>query len=306
MADALSAVESARTPNPGAALLGYIQSVHGSQASISLLPHGAGPSRAGATVGKFVKIHTGKAIADRSDHRCRGRTDSQGPRPLRHRQCRPHRRDQRSRWGAFPPRHRGISDHRRSGQRADQQRAAAGVRSAGSQDAAHRPAAAGSQHRRRSRHRGIAEQAFCRARHHRRRQVQRGGADPAADHAGAAQSARAAARRAQRIRPLLRRARQYRHTAQSEAAVLAVQFRGDRRHHLRRPSGVRRRGRHSRRGHSASQGRLYAIPRRRSTPRMSATPSTRRCRTGSPICSARSTSAWASWRTAPRASSITS
>ncbi len=62
MAEAFPASETARGANATASLLGYIQSVHGSQASISLLPHGSGPSRAGATVGKFVKIHTGKAL----------------------------------------------------------------------------------------------------------------------------------------------------------------------------------------------------------------------------------------------------
>ena len=59
MADAAPAPETGKISN---ALIGYVQSVHGSQASISLLPHSSGPSRAGATVGKFVKIHTGKAL----------------------------------------------------------------------------------------------------------------------------------------------------------------------------------------------------------------------------------------------------
>jgi hypothetical protein len=61
MADVSPAPEIAKASNATVPLLGYIHSVHGSQASISLLPHGTGPSRAGATVGKFVKIHTGKA-----------------------------------------------------------------------------------------------------------------------------------------------------------------------------------------------------------------------------------------------------
>ncbi len=61
MVDAVPTAETVR-PNATGSLLGYIQSVHGSQASISLLPHGSGSSRAGATVGKFVKIHTGKAL----------------------------------------------------------------------------------------------------------------------------------------------------------------------------------------------------------------------------------------------------
>jgi len=62
MADATSTPEIGRASNTSGTLLGYVQAVHGSQASISLLPHGGGLNRAGATVGKFVKIHTGKAL----------------------------------------------------------------------------------------------------------------------------------------------------------------------------------------------------------------------------------------------------
>jgi uncharacterized protein len=62
MADATPTSETGRPSTVTGALVGYIQSVHGSQASISLLPHSTGISRAGATVGKFVKIHTGKAL----------------------------------------------------------------------------------------------------------------------------------------------------------------------------------------------------------------------------------------------------
>jgi DNA helicase HerA-like ATPase len=62
MADASPAPETGRVANATGSMLGYIQSVHGSQASVSLLPHGSGLNRAGGTVGKFVKIHTGKAL----------------------------------------------------------------------------------------------------------------------------------------------------------------------------------------------------------------------------------------------------
>src|SRR5271154_788631 len=62
MTDANPAAETGRVSSGSAVLVGYIQSVHGSQASISLLPHSTGISRTGATVGKFVKIHTGKAL----------------------------------------------------------------------------------------------------------------------------------------------------------------------------------------------------------------------------------------------------
>ena len=62
------------------------------------------------------------------------------------------------------------------------------------------------------------------------------------------------ARRPQRIRPLLRRARQCRQRPQPEAAVLAVQFRGIRRRALRRPSRRRRGSRHPRRAYPGRQG----------------------------------------------------
>jgi DNA helicase HerA-like ATPase len=62
MADAAPAIDTGKVSNTSATLLGYVQAVHGSQASISLLPHSSGPSRSAATVGRFVKIHTGKAL----------------------------------------------------------------------------------------------------------------------------------------------------------------------------------------------------------------------------------------------------
>jgi uncharacterized protein len=62
MADAAPTPQNGSAVNATATLLGYIQSVHGSQASISLLPLGSGVNRAGATVGKFVKIHTARAL----------------------------------------------------------------------------------------------------------------------------------------------------------------------------------------------------------------------------------------------------
>jgi DNA helicase HerA-like ATPase len=62
MAEAAPTPVNGNAANATATLLGYIQSVHGSQASISLMPHGSGLNRAGATVGKFVKIHTARAL----------------------------------------------------------------------------------------------------------------------------------------------------------------------------------------------------------------------------------------------------
>ena len=81
-----------------------------------------------------------------------------------------------------------------------------------------------------------AEQAFRRARHHRRRQIERGHALAAADPGGAHRPSRSASRRAQRIQPLLRHAGAGAQSEQHQAAVLALQFRRDRRRVLRRPA----------------------------------------------------------------------
>jgi uncharacterized protein len=62
MAEAAPMPENGKAANATAMLLGYIQSVHGSQTSIALMPHGSGLNRAGATVGRFVKIHTARAL----------------------------------------------------------------------------------------------------------------------------------------------------------------------------------------------------------------------------------------------------
>ena len=62
MADATPVPQTGRVANATGALVGYIHSVHGSEASILLLPHVAAAGRAGTTVGKFVKIYTGKAL----------------------------------------------------------------------------------------------------------------------------------------------------------------------------------------------------------------------------------------------------
>ena len=106
---------------------------------------------------------------------------------------------------------------------------------------------------------------------------------------GAAEPAHLPDRSAQRIRPLLRRARPGADAAQPQAAVLAVQFRGDHRRHLRRPSGRRGGDRDPVRGHSGGEVRLSAISRRdrsprsprSATPRPPATPPTRRSPTAS-------------------------
>ena len=96
---------------------------------------------------------------------------------------------------------------------------------------------------------------------------------------------------AQRIRPLLRRARARPQSAQPEAAVLAVQFRGDRRRLLRAAAPASRRRsrsspRSSRSPRASTPSTQHARPYRRSKRSRSqaapATPSTRRCPTASP------------------------
>ena len=69
----------------------------------------------------------------------------------------------------------------------------------------------------------------------------------------------------QRIWPLLRRPRAGAQSAQSQAAVLAVQFRGDRRRLLRRPARRRGGGRDPLRGDPARQGQLHAATAARPT-----------------------------------------
>ena len=190
----------------------------------------------------------------------------------------------------LPARHHRISDHRRPRGADERPRAAADLQRPERQAIQRRRAAAGPVHRDADRHRATGEQALRRARHHRRRQVERRRASAAADPGGAAGSAHLPDRSAQRIRPLLRRQGAGADAAQSAAAVLAVQFRGDGRRLLRRPPGRRRGGRNPLRGHPARQGRLRAAQGRLVRPRADeeegparrrATASTRRCPTGS-------------------------
>ena len=78
-------------------------------------------------------------------------------------------------------------------------------------------------------HRQPARQAFRRARHHGRRQVVRGDRDPARDPGGQSARPHHHARPAQRVRPGVRRAGRAAQPGQPQAALLAAQFRGDRR-----------------------------------------------------------------------------
>ena len=107
----------------------------------------------------------------------------------------------------------------------------------------------------------------------------------------AAEPAHLPGRSAQRIRPLFRRQGAGAHPAQPAAAVLAVQFRGNDRRLLRRPSRRRRGSRDPFRSHPAGEVRLSAIPRRAGQPAdqdaairaIPVSPPTRRCPTASRI-----------------------
>ena len=146
--------------------------------------------------------------------------------------------------------------------------------------------AAGQLRHRLCRRRGNALQAFRGARLDRRRQIDQRFAAAQRDPEGAAEPAGLPARRPQRVWPLLRRPRAGAQPAQPEAAVLAVQFRGNRRRAVRRPSRRAGRTRHSRRSHPDGEGHLHPVPELRpdrarsaSSPSRSATPSIHRCRT---------------------------
>ena len=199
---------------------------------------------------------------------------------------RPARRNPRRRSPQIPARRHQLSDHRRCRRPDHQPGAAHGLRAERiGPDQCRHPAAGPLRHRL-CRRRGNALQALRGARLHRRRQIDRRLAAAQRNPQGAAEPAHLPARRPQRIWPLLRRPRAGAQPAQPETAVLAVQFRGNRRRPVRRPSRRAGRTRHSRRSHSDGEGHLYPVPERRpararsaSIPRRSATPSTRRCPT---------------------------
>ena len=258
----LNARDPGKTEATAGEVLGHVHSVTGAQASIGLLER----ARAASRRRDGRKVHQDphrQGALDRRHHRCLASGFAQHRRTavLRRGARRSDRRDRRSRrQNRLSPRRHRLPLDRRCGERADQQRIAAGVRYVGRQDDQDRAAAAGQRHHRCHRRRRDAEQAFRGARHHRRRQVERGRRHPAADSPGAARRPHPAARRSQRVWPLLRRTGLFGQSGKPAAAVLAVQFRGDRRRLLRRPSRSRRGSRDSRRGHSAGQGHLHPIP----------------------------------------------
>ena len=267
---------------------GRVISVRGSLARVGLLAASQmGLSEVRATVGRFVSIRCANSTIVAMITEVILREPADFRHLHRQRLGRPARRNPR-RSGApeIPARRHQLSDHRRCRRPDHQSGAAHGLcaERIGSDQCRH--PAAGSVRHRLCRYRGNALQALRGARLDRRRQIDRRVAAAERNSQIAAESADLPARRAQRIWPLFRRPRAGAQSAQSEAAVLAVQFRRDRRRAVRRPARRARGTRHSRRSHSDGEGHLYAVPElrpgraeaHRSQDR-SATPSIRRCPT---------------------------
>ena len=288
----LAAAQNASTPAQ-TETIGRVAAVTGAQATIEL------NARAGVgevpTVGKFMGLIVAEGGDHRHDHRGRrAGADGGRGRDARLPQGGAHRSDRRTarrrqRRHAFPARRHRISQYRRRRAALVGSRAAHGLRARRRRPRPYRRPAAEPEHPGARRHRQSGQPALRHPRRHRRRQVERRRHHPAEDSRHAAEPAHLPGRSAQRIRPLLRRQGAGAHAAQPAAAVLAVQFRGDHRRLLRRPSGRRRRDRDPLRSHPARQGGLSAIPRRhrrarspsgaiRATP---ASPPTRRCPTAS-------------------------
>ena len=273
--------------------LGRVLAVSGAQVTVGLTPPAPG-SMSRATVGKFLGVVSGGTvivglITEISERPLR----DQEPSLPQHRADGHGRRDQGERRGRrlFPARHHRISDDRRARDADERSRAAADLRRHQRQAVEHRRAAAGPDDPGADRHRAARQQALRRDRHHRRRQIERRRHSAPANSRRAAGPSRLPDRSAQRIRPLLRRQGAGADAAQSAAAVLAVQFRGNGRRVLRRPPRHRRRGRDPVGGDPGGQGRLRAAQRLQ-RPRADeeeghqeppATASTRRCPTASKI-----------------------
>ncbi len=244
---------------------GRVISVRGSLARVGLLAvKPDGPLRSAGHRRPLRQHPLRKFHHRRHDHRSVLRGSADLRQLHRQRLGRPARRNpRRARAPQIPARRHQLSDHRRC-RRPDQQSGAAhGLRAERIGPDQCRHPAAGSVRHRLCRCRGNALQAFRGARLDRRRQIERRVAAAERNPQVAAEPADLPARRPQRIRPLLRRPLAGAQPAQSETAVLAVQFRRDRRRAVRRPARRARGTRHPRRSHSDGEGHLYAIPERR-------------------------------------------
>ena len=178
-----------------------------------------------------------------------------------YRECvgRPARRNFRRRAPQIPARRHQLSDDRRCGRPHHGPGPSHGLCAERVGPDQCRHPAAGPLGDRLCRRRGDALQALRRPRLHRRRQIDQRVAAAQRDSQGAAEPADFPARRPQRVWPLLRRPRAGAQPAQPETAVLAVQFRRNRRRAVRRPSGRARRARHPRRSHSDGERHLHPV-----------------------------------------------
>ena len=170
----------------------------------------------------------------------------------------------------------------------------------------HRPPQPGPLDPRLRRHRPPARQALRRRRLHRRRQVERRRLDPRQDDRRPPRAPRPPPRRPQRVPRRLRRPRQRHRRREPPPAVLALQLRGDAQRPLRRQARRAGGGRNPRRAHPRRQGEVPGHARaglRRAPPGPAPLGLHRRHPLALPPPGPprpRSTSAWASSRTAPR------
>ncbi len=213
---------------------GHVLSVSGSQAAVGLAGEKPRSRQRSLHHGRQIPAHPACEIAaGRHGDRSLAGNLVRGARPGLHRDRAPRHdgRDQaaRRRQAFLPARRHRLSGDRRSGGIDHARRVAPDLRYLRLRHDRHRTPATGPLDRRLHQCRRDAEQAFRRARHHRCRQIERRCADPAADSRCAAESPAVPARRPQRVCALLRRPRAGAQSAQSETAVLAVQFRRDRR-----------------------------------------------------------------------------
>ena len=165
----------------------------------------------------------------------------------------------------FPRFQRGITGYPVVGDHVDarQRRLAPGLRHRRRRHHQHRPSAAGQLDRRLRQGRRDAAQALRLVRHDGRRQIERRRRHPAPVLAAKPQPAHLPDRPAQRVRQLLPRPGAGPQPQEPQAAVLAVQLRGDGRRVLPRPARPGGRGGDPGPGHPAGQGPVRRRARRR-------------------------------------------
>ena len=278
--------------------IGRVLAVNGSQATIGLMPQAGASDEARATVGKFLSIPQRQIAADRHDHRRLGRGPGgrarQGLR--RDRQARPDGRDhaRRDRGSRFQ---RGVANYPAIGDGVAMMsnaelRVIYEMAGSGSINIGH-----------------LQQDPSIGGYINGTEMVGKHFAVLGTTGVGKSSGVAIILHELQKSRPDLRiflvdphneygrffgDRRAGAHAAQRQAAVLAVQFRRDRRRRLQRSAGHRRGSRNPLRGHPAREGHVHPVPRRGQparrqvgrSPATPASPSTRRCRTGWPTSSA--------------------